>query len=445
MEQTLTISKSIQQIPVIKINYCLYARKSTEQDELQALSIDSQIKEMLAMAVKQDLLVQEVRKESHSAKDSGERPVFNQMIQDIKKGIFQGVIAWAPDRLSRNAGDLGILVDLMDQGRLIEIHTHSQNFTNKPNDKFMLMILGSQAKLENDCKGENVKRGLRAKCEMGWRPGSPPLGYLHEKYAEKGQRKILTDPERAPIIKQMFEKIAYEDYSGRDLSNWLNGEANFVTKKGKRVTLSMIYRLLKEPFYYGDFEYPVGSDTWYTGSHEPLITKELFNQVQTKLIVAPRRHPGTNDFDFTRLLICGNCGSGVTAEEKFKKQKNGNTHRYVYYHCTHSKDRNCKEKTIREEELLRQLLQIIDKADLDEIGIKERIGDEIIRYRKFMGQVLGQDAQINQGPLHANIRNYAKYLINEGTKEEKRILLSCLRSKLELKDKVIYLKFEGKK
>lgn len=132
------------------IQYCLYARKSSEDDERQALSIDSQIKEMTAAADKEGLLITEIRRESHSAKASGQRPVFNQLLTDVRSGMFTGMIAWAPDRLSRNAGDLGSVVDLMDQGRLEEKRTHGQTFRNSPNEKFLLMILCSQAKLEND-------------------------------------------------------------------------------------------------------------------------------------------------------------------------------------------------------------------------------------------------------------------------------------------------------
>ena len=183
-----------------KTRYCLYARKSTESDELQALSIDSQIKEMLEMAKSENMDIVEVRKESHSAKDSGQRPIFNQLLADIRSGMFNGILCWAPDRLSRNAGDLGAVVDLMDQGHLKEIRTHGQKFTNNPNEKFLLMILGSQAKLENDHKGQNVKRGLRAKCEQGWRPGPAPLGYLHDKYGDKGGKRVFIDPKRAPLI-----------------------------------------------------------------------------------------------------------------------------------------------------------------------------------------------------------------------------------------------------
>lgn len=75
----------------------LYARKSREDDERQALSIDSQVKEMLALAEKQGIIIVEARTESHSAKHSGGRPVFNQLIEDLRAGLFDGVLTWATD------------------------------------------------------------------------------------------------------------------------------------------------------------------------------------------------------------------------------------------------------------------------------------------------------------------------------------------------------------
>jgi DNA invertase Pin-like site-specific DNA recombinase len=150
-----------------EFRYCLYARKSTESEEMQVLSIDSQIKEMLQIAERDNLTIVEIKKESHSAKEAGTRPVFNELVTNIHDGKFNAILTWAPDRISRNAGDLGRVVDLMDAGMLHEIRTYGQKFSNSPNEKFLLMILGSQAKLENDNKVQNVKRGLRARCEMG--------------------------------------------------------------------------------------------------------------------------------------------------------------------------------------------------------------------------------------------------------------------------------------
>jgi len=161
------------QIPP-KIKYVLYARKSTESEEKQVLSIDSQIKEMLQIAEREGLEIVDIRRESHSAKDSGQRPIFNEIVADLRSGRYSGILTWAPDRLSRNAGDLGTLVDLMDQKILFEIKTYGQKFTNSPNEKFLLMILCSQAKLENDNKSVNVKRGLRMRCEMGLWPAPAP-------------------------------------------------------------------------------------------------------------------------------------------------------------------------------------------------------------------------------------------------------------------------------
>jgi DNA invertase Pin-like site-specific DNA recombinase len=126
--------------PVIK--YCLYARKSTEQEDKQALSIESQVREMQSLAERDGLAIVEIKREAHSSKEVGQRPVYNELIAEIKQGKFNGILTWAPDRLSRNAGDLGAVVDLMDQKLLLEIRTYGQKFTNNPNEKFLLMILG---------------------------------------------------------------------------------------------------------------------------------------------------------------------------------------------------------------------------------------------------------------------------------------------------------------
>lgn len=421
------------------VRYCLYARKSTEQDELQALSIDSQINEMLESARREGLTVVEVRRESHSAKESGQRPVFQSLIADIKQGKFNGIIAWDPSRISRNAGDLGMIVDLMDQKLIVDIRTHGQRFTNSPNEKFLLMILCSQAKLENDHKGENVKRGLRAKCDLGWKPGTAPIGYLNDKFAKKGQKSVVLDPERAPIVKQMFEKVAYDGASGRDLYTWLIHDMNFTTRTGKRLALSRIYTILKDPLYYGEFEFPLGSGKWYKGSYEPIISKELYLKAQAELHAPPRRHPGTKEFDFTRLFTCGTCKSGISAQETFKKLKNGKVLRYVYYACTRYNDKYCKEKPIREEELIEQLRQLIGKVALDEIGTREKIEQEIRRYKQFSYSVLGKETSFDREEIETDVRNYAKHVLTNGTKDEKRAILECLKSRIEISGKCITL------
>ena len=97
----------------VRVKYCLYARKSTESEEAQILSIDSQIKEMMSMADKEFLEIVEVKKESHSAKEAGQRPVFNEIVEEIRQGKYNAILTWAADRISRNAGDLGRIVETL--------------------------------------------------------------------------------------------------------------------------------------------------------------------------------------------------------------------------------------------------------------------------------------------------------------------------------------------
>ena len=356
-----------------KVKYCLYARKSTESEERQVLSIDSQIREMEQIAERQGLNIVCRKEESHSAKASGKRPVFQEIIDEIDKEIYNGILTWAPDRLSRNAGDLGSLVDLMDQGKLMNIQTYGQTFSNSPNEKFLLMILCSQAKLENDNKGVNVKRGLRARCEQGLWPFRPPTGYLKSDHKDEGCVCVLDD-KRSSVIKEMFEKIANNRWSGRRLHNWLKNEIHFTHSSGKPLSLGNVYRVLQNHFYYGKFEYPVDSGNWYQGVHKPIVTKELFDAVQEQMnrqSLVKRSNP--KDFAFTKLIICGLCGSGVTAEEKFKELKDGGVNRHVYYRCSRSRNQNCNYKAINEQTLIKQISKIIKEIGIKNLPMKEKI------------------------------------------------------------------------
>lgn len=397
------------------------------------LSIDSQVKEMLQIAEKENLHIVDIKRESHSAKTVGERPIFNELLNGIRIGKFNAILTWSPDRISRNAGDLGAIVDLMDQKLLLEIRTYGQRFTDNPNEKFLLMILGSQAKLENDNRSVNVRRGLRTRCEMGLRPGVAPTGYLNEKRMDRKCHAII-DPGRAPIVKKMFEKVANEKWSGRKLYHWLKFEINFKTKGNKNLSLSNIYIILQNPFYYGAFEY---GGTWYMGKHEPLISKELFDMAQEQLKRDHIVRSEIKEFAFTKLITCGNCNSAITAEEKYKKLKNGTTVRYVYYGCARSKNLHCKEGYIREEELINQLIAILDKISINEIGMRHKLEEEIARFNKFQKIVMGTEKKIK--PIKINLRTYAKYLLKEGSVIEKRELLSCLKSKLVMKGKELWL------
>lgn len=391
---------------------------------------------MLQLAERDGLEVVEIRRESHSAQESGQRPVYREILEDIRRDRFNGILTWAPDRLSRNAGDLGSVVDLMDQQLLLEIRTYGQHFRNSPNEKFLLMILCSQAKLENDNKSINVKRGLRTRVEMGLWPGPSPTGYLKEKRTDR-KCEVLIDPERAPTIKKMFEKVAYKKWSGRKVYNWLRFDLNFRTAAGKKhLSIGNIYKILDNTFYYGTFEYPRNSGNWYTGRHEPIISKELFDLVQRQVKSQTLRIEG-KEFAFTKMMACRLCGSGISADEKFKKYKNGTVTRYVYYGCTKARGADCKCGYTEEKEVLKQFEELVDKINLNEIEIKEKIRSDLDRFSKMQKFFLGTKDKIDVPSV--DIRGYAKYVLREGTNEEKRELLGCLKSRIYLAQKKISL------
>lgn len=425
------VDKDIQK----PIEYCLYARKSSESDERQAMSIDSQVKEMYAMAKRDNLEIKEIRQESHSAKESGQRPVFNSLLSDLRKSVFNGILTWAPDRLSRNAGDLGMLVDLMDQGKLAQIRTFSQSFSNNPNEKFLLMILCSQAKLENDNRGINVKRGIRAKCEMGWRPGPPPIGYFNRSFA--GTKDIVIDPDRAETVKEMFHRVAELGHSGRVIKIWMDKE-KFTTRAGKSLPLSQIYQILKNPFYYGRFEYPVKSGIWYQGKHPPLITKEIYNQVQHQLITAPKAKWGSKVVIFKGLFKCGRCKDNIIGEEKIRKVKVGPSRRHVYYHCARQMG-ECREDYINEEKLIKEIIRYINFMEIAHpnfLNFEGPLSQSIETYRTTREEILYQQ-NINPKCNPMGMKEYSQYILYNGTIEEKRDLVKALGRQMYIQNQTI--------
>jgi len=325
----------------------------------------------------------------------------------------------------------------MDAGLLHGIQTYGQKFSNNPNEKFLLMILCSQAKLENDNKSINVKRGLRTRAEMGLLPGYAPIGYLNDLRSDH-KCEYLVDPLRAPVVKMIFEKIAVEKWSGLRIYSWLKNEMNFKTRNDKHLNISSLYEMLKNPFYCGVYEYPRKSGNWFVGKHQSLISQEIFRAVRGKILEETKPRKRNGEFTFVKMMICGKCGSGVTGLEKQKILKaDGSTRWYTYYSCTKAKDRNCKNTYIREDSLIAQLCEKVDELEIDRLGAKCLLEKEVTRYNRLRKTVLGVKEKDTAAAM--DIKRYAKYLLEEGSMEEKRGLLEHLRGRIVINDKKVFL------
>lgn len=351
--------------------HILYVRKSSESAERQALSIDAQIKEMERVAKNNGIEIGTILQESHSAKNPGERPIFNQLLSDIESGRVQKVIVWNIDRLSRNSIDSGRIIHLVDSNKLQEIVTPGQIFRNTPNDKFMLNLFFSQAKLENDHKGVNVKRGLAAKAQMGWCPNMSALGYTYNPMKHKGEKEIINDPDRFDLVQKMWKMVISRKYTVKETLELAMDKWGLTNRRGGKVSIASWYAMLHNPFYYGWFEFPRGSGNWIKGKHEAMISRHDFEKVQAMISLKGNTRPKKYNFTYTGVLRCGVCGAMITAENKIKKNKNGNVHRYAYYHCTRRRDPNCPErKVIEEKKLEEQFEETIKTIDIPP-GFKE--------------------------------------------------------------------------
>lgn len=400
------------------LRYFRYRRKSSEQEERQALSTESQKRELDAKFG--DLTIVSDYEESHSAFHPYLRPKFAEMLERIKKGEADGVIAWHPDRLSRNEIDAAQITYLIRTGVIKDIKFGSYYFDNSPEGIMMLQLALSQSQYFSSKLGKDVKRGLKTKAQNGWLPAMAPAGYIHDPYAKKGNKKILKDQERFDLVKKALTLVVQGE-KPKQVLKLLNEDWKFTTRKmgktgGKPLSISGWYNILNNPFYYGVYEYPEESGNWYKGNHEPMITKEEFDIIQQRLGNKSRRRPSKKEFAYTGLMVCGECGCKITAEERWQticmvcKTKFSSTHNtrcvncqtdisvmdnptilhYIHYHCTKKrKDKKCVQGAVEITELEKQ----IDKF-LSKINISKVFRDWALKYLKQSNQREFEDRNI---------------------------------------------------
>ena len=197
------------------MKYILYARKSTEEDDRQVLSIEAQLVELQEYAAKEKLEIVASFQEAKTAKEPG-RMKFSEMLSLIERGKADGIISWHPDRLARNSVDGGKIIHFVDRGLIKSLKFPTFWFEATPQGLFMLNIAFGQSKYFVDNLRENVKRGLRQKIRNGVWPGWAPVGYLNNAKT----RGIDVDSEKAPKVKKLFEMYATGAYPLISLANW---------------------------------------------------------------------------------------------------------------------------------------------------------------------------------------------------------------------------------
>ena len=251
------------------------------------------------------------------------------------------------DRLYRNFRDM-VTLDDSD----LEIHFVKQNSIltkeSRSSEKFMHGLSVLMAKNYIDNLSEEVKKGVRTEAAQGLWPSYAPIGYLNTVRPD-GKRIVVPDPVLGPIVTQLFEWFAKEEFSLKALAKKAYEEGFRFRKSEGKVPVTTLHHILRKRIYMGDFDY--GGRT-YEGSHEPLVSREVWDRVQEILDGrhAKKHRKVTHDFVYSGMVCCGHCGCSMVGEVK--------KGRYVYYHCTGYRGK-CPEPYTREETLERQFAAIL--------------------------------------------------------------------------------------
>jgi site-specific DNA recombinase len=358
-----------------KIKYFIYARKSQEGEERQVQSIPDQLREDEATAKRYGIKVLDVLTEEGSAKEPNKRPIFDKMLERIKNGEASGIICWNLNRLSRNPVDSGKLQWMLQQGLIQSILTPSREY--KPNDNAIIFSVesGGANQFILDLK-VGVRRGLNSKVAKGQAPILAPLGYLNTKHEARGENYIIKDPERYDLVKKAWKEMLTGNYTIPKLLKIVNDDWGLKTRKTKRrgggpVNKSTMYDIFTNIFYTGLYLYKGQIEN---GKHEPMVTMEEFDRMQVILGKYGRPRAKSHIFTYTGTMLCGICGSAITACTKTKLVKTKNELKdYTFYYCSHRKKgtEDCSQRAYIPLEEVEDMI----KEELNKYTISEKFRD----------------------------------------------------------------------
>jgi site-specific DNA recombinase len=410
----------------------IYARKSTESEDRQVLSIDSQLQELKLLALRRGLAAPEILTEAHSAKAPG-RPVFGALMKRVNRGEVHSLVCWKLDRLARNHLDHGAVLHSLHAGKLQAIITPDRTYTGDGNDRFLGNFeFGMATKYIDDLR-QNVQRGNRARFQRGWPNYRPPPGYLEDRTT----KTVIKDPERFDQVRRMWDMVL-GGTNPRQVMRIARDEMGFRSRQtahtgGKPLSASQLYRLFDNQFYMGLLRRSTGEV--YRGAHEPMITPEEFQRVQEILGRPGRARPSKHEFPYAGMIFCGRCGCVMTAELHVKPSGR----RYTYYRC-HGKLHAgpCGEKRMPEKVLDQNLLEALRHLAIHAKAaawIEETVGpslltksDQVKTARRALEQALQSAAHESDELLNLRLRSQ----VDDESFERKRLEILDRQAQLQL-------------
>lgn len=355
-----------------KLRYVLYARKSTTDEGSQVRTLGDQVKLCNKLAEVQGLNVVATFKESKSAKTPNNRPIFSQILEDIEKhNKYDAILALAPDRLSRNMLEGGLLINLLDEGKLLDLQFPTHLFTNDPSGKLTLGIMFSISKHFSDDLSRKVKTGVAGNFDDGKSSGSPKWGY------DRNEQDGLYKPnDWFNLIQEAWHKRANGATNKVVLDYLLEKNYHRLTKINKKnkyprkimPTEKSVGVMFQDPFYYGILEQANQTiDLREIYNFEPMIEEDTYNQVQALAYTRKRDINPKKMFEFkplARMVYCGVCKSDRWMVVG-KNKPGGSPHHVLTYRCD-NKECTRTTKSVRAKYVFEALYSLLDKLELSE-------------------------------------------------------------------------------
>lgn len=349
-----------EELDIKTLRYAIYARKSTDDKKRQARSLSDQILECQRTAVSRKLKPiprSAIFRESQSAKEPDIRPVFRGLLDAIKVGKYDGILAWHPDRLSRNMKEAGEIIDLLDSHIIKDLQFASFYFENNSTGKMVLGITFVMAKQYSDQLSTNVKRGQKNRIEVGQVKGN----LVVHGYFKDVNRYLHPDGENYSLIKKAW-KLRQDGKTQQEIADFLN-QNNYQKAVGiggkdhkpYPMDKTIISNMLRDPVYAGSLAY--GGNKTVNLIKEcgfiPVITPQVFlnlNKTDKFSKVLKQRNRASKEglikSDLMRSKVfCAECKQPMHTGLTTKKLKAGKTH-YFYYRCE-SEGCKARNKSVR--------------------------------------------------------------------------------------------------
>lgn len=283
----------------------IYIRVSTEDQAREGFSLGEQEEKLRQLCKYKDFEIFKVYKDAGtSAQNMKDRPALQQMLEDMKAGKLNYIVAYKLDRVTRSVRDLEVLISTLEQYHCYLICDRDDVNTSTANGRFFVRMLTVLSQLEIEIVSERTKFGLNGAIKAGHIPGKIPLGYYRDK-----DKTLKVDVTTKDIVLRIFE-LYLEGKSYQTISNILN-EEKILSPNNKKWCDSTIDRIINNKIYMGDYErykYDTDKETeLFVDVVPPIITRAMWEEVQKQKEKNQRSYCRNRVYIFFQKLVCPTC------------------------------------------------------------------------------------------------------------------------------------------